>query len=164
MLSRIVPAIVIAMFAVLAVQAKDALPTATMIMQKGYDKGSGLGSGTAQFYDYAPDNRCTGRKRLYKFSLITGAEATKPVPAGTKIVLSAYTNRYTPGGGGAGTIRVNTAKCENRAEFTPVKGETYKVVQKVEVGKSCTMEVVVQSTGQSPADLITLDPANCTKK
>ena len=150
----------------LSAQAKAPVPTATLNLKKGYDKGAGLATGTAQFYDYAPDNRCIGRKRLYKFSAITKGQASKPVPAGQKVVISAYTNRYNstldvsaPSG-----VGVSTATCENRVEFTPVAGESYDVLQPVEVGKRCTMKVIVASSGLPPADLQLLDPATCTAK
>ncbi len=148
----------------LSVEAKAPVPTAILNLKKGYDKGAGLATGTAQFYDHAPDNRCIGRKRLYKFSFITKAQASKPVPAGQKIVISAYTNRYnsTLDMSATSGVGVSTATCENRAEFTPIAGESYDVVQPVEVGKNCTMTVTVTSSGLPPTDLQLLDPATCT--
>ena len=162
----IVPIILAATFAALTAQAKTILPTASVVMKKGYDKGAGLGTGTAQFYDHAPDNRCTGRKRLYKFSLITGAQANKPIPAGQVIFLSAYTNRYNSQMDGSvpSGVSVNTAKCESRVEFTPIAGETYEVVQKVEIGKNCTMQIIAKSSMAPPADLKEVDPATCSAK
>ncbi len=150
----------------LSFAAKEKGPMATVNMQKGYDKGAGLGAGTAQFYDYAPDNRCSGRKRLYKFSLITGSKASKPIPAGQKIVISAYANRYTSGGSAGATpgVTLNTATCENRMEFTPIAGEMYDVFQRVEVAKSCRLSIVVSRTGEPPNDLLELDPASCTQR
>lgn len=159
-------AVVLAAAAGLTVHAKTPAPTAILNLKKGYDKGAGLATGTAQFYDFAPDNRCIGRKRLYKFSFITKAQAAKPVPAGQKIVISAYTNRYnsTFDVSAASGVGVSTATCENRAEFTPIAGESYDVVQPVEVGKSCTMTVTVASSGLPPTDLQILDPATCIVK
>jgi hypothetical protein len=150
----------------LAVHAKDNMPTATAAMEKGYDKGAGLGTGTAQFYDYAPDNRCSGRKRIYKFSPITGAQASKSIPAGQKIVLSAYTNRYNSviDLGSPTGVGVNTGTCENRLEFTPKAGETYDIIQRVAVGKKCELEVIERTSGLAPADAITINPASCSKK
>jgi hypothetical protein len=152
-----------AVAAVISTGATIPAPTAIVTVAKGYDKGSGLdGTGTAQFYDISEANQCKGRRRIAKFSWITGAEKSKSIPAGKIIYLTAYTNRYTPGGiTGAGNLQLNTARCENRGSFTPQSGESYLVLQQVEVSKACSMTVVTKSTNASPPDFVELPQLRC---
>jgi hypothetical protein len=146
-----------------AMGASGSAPTAIVTVAKGYDKGSALdGTGTAQFYDVSDVNQCKGSKRIAKLSWITGAEKSKPIPAGKTMYLTAYTKRYTPGGlGGLNAGQLNVARCENRVSFTPQAGETYRVLQKVEVDKACSMTVVTNSSNIAPADFLELPLLDC---
>ena len=149
-------------FALAAIGATVPPQTATVTVQKGYDKGSGLGTGTAQVYHFAKLDACEGRKGIARFSWITGAEKSKPLPSGMVIYLTAYTDRFTPGGASGLTgFKLNAARCENRSSFTPQAGETYIVLQKVEIGKACSMSVLAKSTNAAPPYLAELPQLQC---
>jgi hypothetical protein len=153
------------LFALASIGATTPAPTAILTVQKGYDKGAGFGTGTAQTYDIADANQCKPRKRIAYMSLITGAVKSKSVPAGKTIYLTAFTNVYSPAGlsstGYGFYADVNRARCENRASFTPQPGENYTILQKAEIGKACSMTVIAQSSNAPPADLVELEKLGC---
>ena len=147
----------IAVFALADHGAVSSTPNASITVSKGYDKGAGLGTGTAQFYDFNSENVCKGRKRIYKFSAITGRQNTKDLPAGNPIYVMAYVKRYTPGYG----INLDVGTCRNTVSFTPKAGENYQVRQQVIVGQSCSFSVIAHGTGAPPPDLREVDALDC---
>ncbi len=148
--------LIILIFSSSLVYAATKGPMATVVLKKGYTKGAGFGSGTAQFYRIALATNCSKRKKIKRFSLITGKTSEKKIPASKKVCLSADTNIYT----GSITTKSGqtTRKCINIVSFTPVENEKYIVKQTAIPYQNCTMEILIESTGEAPADLEVIDP------
>jgi len=141
--------------------ATDAVPMAMFVLHKGYDKGLGFESGTAQYYDYNFERTCKGRKRLKKFLWTTGADATKEAAAGSPIFLAALVKRFDVGTGTWAPFSLNEKHCANTVVFTPVAGETYDIRQQAVVGHSCTISVVAATSNAPPPDLRSVEPLIC---
>lgn len=134
-------------------QGQAAAPSATFVFKKSYDRGVGIGRGTAQQYYHLPAGTCRGRKRQARFSWITGAQKQQSLPAGRPLTLWMITQHFTYGA---------VDQCHNAMTFTPRPGATYEVALRSFVGSHCEISVVDRETGAAPEGLAYDKSIDCT--
>lgn len=126
------------------------------------------------------DSQCDSKFSVAKFSPRSkeGAEKTISVNAQNTLYLSVQTDvkvyggTYEPsfywpadkikynGESYFNTKSSNSSSCRSLISFAPEPGQTYRVKETARFGANCSIAVVNEATGQSPADL-KIEPRAC---
>lgn len=146
-------------------QAAASSSFATFEFEKGYESGLGFGRSTAQAYSFSEDETCGEQRSAARFSWASGDIISRRVAAGAQANLIVDTTYYeTTGVSSTGYgyyANVGSASCRSLGRFTPIEGHTYRVVQHSGSVNQCALNVVDQTTGSAPPDLVIQDHAMC---
>jgi hypothetical protein len=124
---------------------------------KGYEKAELFG-GTMQVFGLQPVlGSCKKIKVITGLNWMDGHEKSKGVPAGSPVNLFAQTQVNSNGRPGY----INKNYCAASVTFTPKAGGRYSVTQRVIRPISCNVEVIDETTGAPPPDLVVNPAAAC---
>ena len=131
-----------------AASADEREPSAVVEFQRGYpDDGGGLFTRADQEY-LVLDNDDQSFRRAAIFGVLSRRESrTRSVPAGQRLTINAIVS-YS---------EVSVGQCTGRAQFTPIAGHTYTVVQAELRPAVCEFRVTDVTTGAPPPDLEIVD-------
>lgn len=126
-------------------------PVAAIEFQRGYTPGvnriTGLATRADQEYMVLDSDGLSFRRAALFNFLSSGRPQTWQAPVGRRLTINAITS-YS---------QVSIGQCSGRAQFTPLEGHSYRVVQ-VEVRPAeCAFEVTDTTTGEAPPDLEVVD-------
>lgn len=146
------------------------IPSAKIVMEKGYEDGLGIGKSSVAVYAVQTSDTCKIHKQdgLARMTWISGAVTEKSVEAGEPITLLANITKYDSlsGGGywngyGYSVNMITTIPCLSRVSFIPEAGKTYRFTQR-EVDKNvCEVDFADAATNLVPADAVVENEVFC---